>query len=116
VNTLVKFLSSCGYIGKENAIVRRDVANTMCINVREVRALSEEARLAGEFIGYSTDSNRGGLYLAGSEVEREEIAQKVRRECLSRLRQYSALKRKLYGSKQLELFAKDSGVPMSENA
>lgn len=94
-NRLVDFLFEKGIVGKERACRRSVVAALMAIRVRELKKLAESARLDGHFVGYSQSSEEGGIYLAATDEEREELFHKIRGECLRRLKQYTALKRSL---------------------
>lgn len=104
MNLLVDFLNARGVHGKARAIKRKDVAAALDLSIREVREMAEAARNAGLFVAYSTDSARGGLFLAANDAERMEIVGQIRETCLKRLRQYSALKRALIGQHQRTLF------------
>lgn len=108
MNKLVEYLKNpvamAMAVGKENAIRRGTVAAGMGVSIRAVRRLAEEARKAGEFICYSTDSDGGGLYLAETDEERLDLMHQIRSECVRRLAQYSALRRALRGRGQRKLF------------
>ena len=97
---LVEFLRSAGAIGERKAMGRTTVAGCLDVPVRKVRAWSEAARLAGEFVVYS----ESGLFLAETDGERWGILERIRRESLRRLRQYQALKRAVMARGQAELF------------
>lgn len=102
-NRLVAFLFDKGIVGKDKAVRRSIIAAIMAIRVRDLRELAEDARLDGHFVGYSTHATEGGIFLAGTDEEREEIFNRIRSECLGRLRQYSSLKRSLRDSHQARI-------------
>lgn len=104
MNELVGFLKANGFIGKEQAVRRAKLSAMMNLTIRAIRALAEEARNAGEFICYSTDSDGGGIFLAATDDERMKLIGKIRDECARRLRQYSALRRALRDRGQTKLF------------
>lgn len=104
MNRLTIYLRAKGHTGEAKAIKRIDLARALGTSIREVRALAEEARLAGEFVGYSTHSRRGGIYLAETSDERMGIYRRVRAECIHRLRQHRSLRRALMNLHQGELF------------
>jgi hypothetical protein len=104
MNPLLDYLAARGHIGRANAAKRRDVAEALGVSIREVREYAEAARNAGKFVGYSTASAAGGLFLAANDAERLELIGQIRETCLNRLRQYSALKRALANQYQRTLF------------
>lgn len=100
---LIDHLVARNALGEERAIPRARIAEDLGVQIRRVRGAAEEARRAGNFVCYSTSSN-GGIYLANSDAEMWAILTRVRRECLRRLEQYSALKRKMIDQNQRFLF------------
>lgn len=100
MNRLVGYLKFCGAVGRGHSLKRERLAKQMHISVRQVKKMSEEARLAGIPILYNTDSRRGGIYLAENEVEIQEGIDKMTRLALSLLRERSALKRALKKSRE----------------
>jgi hypothetical protein len=104
MNALVVYLRTRGHLGAGNAIRRKDLADALNVSIRSIRVLAEEARNAGEFVSYSTDSEKGGLFLASTDDEKVSIVAQIRSTCQNRLRQYSALKRALLDRHQRHLF------------
>ena len=92
MNRLTAFLRGRGWVGRSHAIRRQVVASCMGISVREVKKLAEEARLKGTPLLYSTDSRRGGIYLAENEAEIQGGIDKMTRLAVSILRERRALK------------------------
>lgn len=95
MNKLVEFLKRNGYLGREKAIRRKDVAGWLGVSVRDVKAFAEAARLEGIPVLFSTDAKRGGIFLASGEAEIENGIDKLTRLALSLLRERSSLKRAL---------------------
>lgn len=98
--------------GKENAKRRRKIAADLRwgwevggddSGIRRVKAAAEELRLEGVPIGYSTDSEDGGLYLCTSPSEIKDVLAKLRRLALSILREYSAVKRALVKAEEAQV-------------
>ena len=106
-NVLVERLRRLGAIGQSHAVKRETLAGWLSVTVREVKAMAEEARLAGIPVGYSTDSTSGGLFLCERREEIRDCMGKLRRLALKLLREYSALKRSLSIERreQMELFS-----------
>lgn len=102
-NRLVDYCFEKGIVGKAQAVRRSVLAALLAVSVRDLREMAEAARLDGHFIGYSTHAVDGGIYLAGTDEEREEMFHKIRGECLGRLRQYSALKKSLRDRNQARI-------------
>lgn len=100
---LIDLMIDKGIVGKDNAVRRSVLAALLAVTVRNLREMCESARLSGHFIGYSSSADDGGIYLASTDEEREEMFQKIRGECIRRLRQYSALKRSMVDRNQSRL-------------
>jgi hypothetical protein len=103
-NPLLSHLHAHGAIGKRNAIPRDILAASMRLPLRDVQALAEAARLDGEFVCFSKSAKRGGMYLAETDAERDELLDRLRRECLSRLKQRRSLRLALRNRWQRDLF------------
>lgn len=95
MNRLVDFLKLNQHWGAVKAIRREEVARRMKTSIREVKHMAEEARLEGIPILYSTNKNRGGIFISKNEAEIEAGIDKMKRMALTLLRERSALKRAL---------------------
>ena len=82
--------------GKDNAISSKNLENVLQLSTRELHAQIERERREGKPIMAKRD-NGGGLYLPGSEEEKEEYLNKKKNEVITILETCLSVK---YGKKK----------------
>lgn len=102
MNVLVNYLKSRHYVGRPRAVTRSSAAAGLEVSVRDVRAMAEESRLAGDPEGVVCYSAKG-LYLAEDASDIVAIRDRITRECKRRLLQRRGLKNALAKINQLML-------------
>jgi hypothetical protein len=110
VEDFIAELKAVGIVGLANAVRRDELAAIIGISGRALRAVCEEARLAGHFVAFSVASP-GGIFLCATDAERDELLRQITDTCRHRLRQRGALRRALRSRGQMSL-----NWPTSERA
>lgn len=110
-NALTELLRSKGHVGEKNALGRREAAAYLRCTVREVQRLSQLSResknIGDDVVFYTSAGKRKGLFVPAQVDDIDALdkaIRKIRRECITRYRQYRALKHRK------ELLAKNTVV------
>lgn len=110
-NALTELLRAKGHIGEKNALGRKEAASFLNCTVREVQRLaqlSRESKNVGDDVVFYTSAGKvKGLFVPKNvdDVDAlDKAIRKIRRECITRYRQYRALKHRK------ELLAKNTVI------
>lgn len=116
-NALTELLRSKGYVGEKNPLGREDAARLLGCTVREVQRLAQLSResknLGDDVVFYTSAGKKKGLFVPAQidDVDAlDKAIRKIRRECITRYRQYRALKHRK------EMLAKNTVLPAELDA